>query len=188
MKTKTRQNAKIVQMNFKLSKTKPNAGTREASKHVLCWCAAQRPLAELQTIDPKTKTFHVSLHRSQCHKNTCISLRDTALAGINYRQSGGGTRTWRAAGGYVRHIADNLSCIVRNLYNTTYTSPPQDTGGQVSFVCLSPHARQQHLHAVGRTAPARGPEAGPRAARRCTGWEALHRSTPDVRGLARRFV
>ena len=201
MKTKTRQNAKSSDelQVVKNETERGNAGSKQA-RLVLVRCA------ELQTIDPKTKnsqsgqsvisrsrpprsplstgsqsgsatkTFHVSLHRSQCHKNTCISLRDTALAGINYRQSGGGTRTWRAAGGYVRHIADNLSCIVRNLYNTTYTSPPQDTGGQVSFVCLSPHARQQNF------ARRRQDGTGPRTpADRRRKPEPVHRSTRRAR-------
>ena len=52
----------------------------------------------------------------------------------------------------------------------------------MSFVCLSPHARQQHLHAVGRTAPARGPEAGPRGGAplaRCTPTHGDLRNVPE---------
>ena len=65
-----------------------NAASKQRSKHVLCWCAGR--CAELQTIDPKTKNFsRVAPSLTMSQKYLCISLRDTALGGINYRQSGG---------------------------------------------------------------------------------------------------
>ena len=211
MKTKTRQNAKSSDelQVVKNETERGNAGSKQA-RLVLVRCA------ELQTIDPKTKkvspvsqlfhgpaprsplstgsqsgsatkTFHVSLHRSQCHKNTCISLRDTALAGINYRQSGGGTRTWRAAGGYVRHIADTFKiyhvlyviCIIRLI------PLPLRTQEVRCRSCVSRHTRASSTctPSAGRHPPgARRPDRAAVHRWRCTG-------LPDhVRGLARRFV
>ena len=123
--------------------------------------------AELQTIEPRTKNFsHVAPSLTMSQKYLCISLRDTALGGINYRQSGGGTLS-HMAGGYVRHIADNFINIVR-IRIIRLIPLPLRTQEVRCRSCVSRHTRASSTCTPSPRrqdgTPPGGPDRGPRGA------------------------